>query len=91
MKLNAPEFELRPNLAKLGIVPSKVLAWDPVGRIRFKIVVVVGGGDINFARNYSLVCAEIFGNAARVWFLKKGGEGEIREKYARELYSSRNE
>lgn len=52
---------------------------------------MVGGGDINFARNYSLVCAEIFGNAARVWFLKKGGEGEIREKYARELYSSRNE
>lgn len=49
------------------------MAWDPVGRIRFKIVAMVGRGDINFARNYSLVCAEIFGNAVRVWFLKRGG------------------
>lgn len=73
------------------------MAWDPVGRIRFKIVAMVGRGDINFARNYSLVCAEIFGNAVRVWFLKRGGKveeeggGGIRGKYARELYSSRNE
>lgn len=69
------------------------MAWDPVGRIRFKIVAMVGRGDINFARNYSLVCAEIFGNAVRVWFLKRGGEGGgggIRGKYARELYSFRN-
>lgn len=46
---------------------------------------MVGGGDINFARNYSLVCAEIFGNAVRVWFLK--GEEEfvesMRENYIR--------
>lgn len=74
------------------------MAWDPVGRIRFKIVAMVGRGDINFARNYSLVCAEIFGNAVRVWFLKRGGGkveeeggGGIRGKYARELYSSREE
>lgn len=61
------------------------MAWDPVGRIRFKIVAMVGRGDINFARNYSLVCAEIFGNAVRVWFLKRGGGKKKEEEFVESM------
>lgn len=46
---------------------------------------MVGRGDINFARNYSLVCAEIFGNAVRVWFLKRGGGKKKEEEFVESM------